>query len=331
MDAKDVSSKLQELLKFYNNKPPLALIAETLGTNEEVAESLLKEELANRKAIKQRKPRVKKPPIDIKPVEIPKPIPKPKVDNTVLFIRIVMGIVSIPALVLSAYFSIIWLGEQLPFLVALSMGIVLISFGTMAFELSIFFFRDKNKMYIVFFIAWIALTGFNITNTVASLYNTYLYNVSVKESNKSQDTANANIYTRMLDNEKAKKEEKIQVEFRMKSAMNVVNELDTLEKQAENRTRYNEALQRIVVAEKEIKKINDELNKISIDISSYLKDNTKVVKVENNKNVFDFIGGIFKVEAEYIQFVMLVIPAIILDIIASLSLYVCLFMKKKEE
>jgi hypothetical protein len=62
-----------------------------------------------------------------------------------------------------------------------------------------------------------------------------------------------------------------------------------------------------------------------------LKDYPEILlKEAEKKGIYDWLGGIFNVDSGFIQFLLSVIPAISLDFIGTLGLYVFFFVRKEE-
>jgi hypothetical protein len=127
-------------------------------------------------------------------------------------------------------------------------------------------------------------------------------------------------------------EDKIRILDKAKPAYDLLKEFDTFEEQKTYASKYKEALTAVTNAEKSLV----ELQK-SVDIAEKNKDNllkeypVLLLKVTEQVGVYEWIGKIFNVDAGFVQFMLSVIPAISLDFIGTLGLYVYFFMRRKDE
>ena len=276
------------------------------------------------------------PPIVVKkpqPVVVPKPIPTQpivKKDRTIPLLRWPMLAFAAMAVILSCYFTIDWLGNQQPKLIAWLMGITLIGFGMMAFQISSFM-RTRGKRFVAlgFMTAWVFLTSWSITNTVSSLYTHYTARQAKKTTQSSLAVADKAIYESL----KSQEEEII---FRNTNKKADIAKYRAIVKTSEEKgdtssQDYKNARWLVSVKEKELLSIAEELKVKREEIQAQLKKNSTVVETVKSLQTNEFFGwmaGIFKMDADLLQFIIMCIPAVILDIIASASLYVFLFLEK---
>jgi hypothetical protein len=318
-----IKKTIQRLNAFYPDGVRADVLADALQVSEEEANSLLVE-------FNNKPPTIKRPRQPRKKIE---PVVVRKEFDATKLIRWLMLIIAVPALLLSAYFSVSALGTSLPFFVAFTMGTVLITFATVAFEATVLFRRDNNKMWIATGIMWLVLMVFSAASIITSLYNNYVSREDMKEKEAIQTEA---VYT-TYSNAKDAKEQAIEAQNRAKDRMKgyqiVINELDTLEKQNKNRSRYIEAISGLKNTEEAIQKQQVTINNNTEIMNSQLKENPELLQAGKIKrdNAYQWLGRIFGISEGLVQFYLQTIPAVCLDLLASLAFYVFFFPKKKEE
>lgn len=318
----EIDKTLKRLGGFYPNGIPASVLADTLKVSEKEAASLIAEygTPPKPKRVYKKKPKVE----EVKP--------KKEFDFTI-FIRWLMLIVAIPAIVLSGYFSIDALGASLPFGVALTMGIVLCGFAVLTFEATILFKRDKNLMWIATGAMWLILMVFSATSIVTSLYNNYVSREETKEKQEVIVDKDYTLYKGYEDKIKEAETAKIVTNSKIKSEQAILDELNTIEKQKINQQRYNTALVRISVGQKEIKAQQDIIDEATASKNVLLQNNPELLllNIEKRQTAFAWLATIFNTTEGLVQFYIQTIPALALDLIGSLALYVFFFPKKKKE
>lgn len=320
-----IEQAVKRHLEWYPNGGKAEVLADILHITEKEAEFLITEYSAP-KPPPAKRTRKKAVPVLAEP-----PKPKPKV-NSYMLLRWFTGFLGIIALVLSAYFGIDTLHNQLPAWVAWTMGATLITFAAVAFEVSVFLRRAKQKLWLVFGAMWLILMIFSATSIVSSLYNNFV----LKGDTKKLAEVSSQVALQQYNN--AEQEIK-DLEARIGKAealvapyQKVLDELDTLEKQTTNRKRFDEAGWQVRNLTKTLKPLQEALVVEKVKRDKLLESNpTMLLVVDKKVSAYGWLGKLFGVEEDLVQFILQVIPALALDLIGSLSLYFFFFAPKQEE
>jgi ribosomal protein L14E/L6E/L27E len=266
----------------------------------------------------------------------PKVIPKIKESthsDSIHLIRWPMLFVGIGALIGSIYFMIDKLSQTQPMWLASLLGIVLIGFGTMCFEVATYQRRIKAKSWWTFILIWGFVIIYSITATTGSFYNRSVIRKQGQESITVVTSAQKAIYdkyqTQIDGYNNDIKDRRVKL----------TNFQKTLEKYAdpsiERGKEYNNAYWSADTFEKAIRANEAKKNELIAKQTEILNTNPDIVKDTELNKVKDYseqLAYIFRGlhwEAASIQFVVDTIPSMLLDIISSLSLYVFLFLGKK--
>lgn len=327
-NKREAKATIRRLLRWYKNGIPSEVLAAELKIDQDEAQSLIEyfETEEKKEPVEQPKPTVSVT------QKVTKMITKKKLKwEATSVIRWVMLVLSIPALILSAYFSVDTLSTQLPdFASALLMGITLIAFATVAFEAMVLYKRQKNKMYIIFGGIWILLMSFSATSIITSLYNNYLENIQEQRVENTISQSNSKQIEEIDKIIQSKETEITRIQNSSSGFQKTIDDLDTLEEQKANYWYYNTAITSLNKANENISKLNSEIETQRNKKEELLKENPNLLISEEKKvSSYEWIGNIFGWDSAFTQFIMQVIPALSLDLIASLALYVFFFPSKK--
>lgn len=325
MNKKELNQVYHSLLDFYkeHNKIPLEVFAQETGLPEYKASFLLASFQEARPPPKKRVRKVKKV------------INTQESGYTVSFLKFMALPFSILAIILSSYFSIEFLSKQFPWILALGLSITIIGFGTFAFEATMLFAKRKSWVAtIAFGLLWIGIVTYTIGTSTSSLYESYLMKTYNKNVTSTITNANRELfksYEQALQEQLSLMDDKRQ---RLTIQQNVLKEFDSLEKQRENKASYQNAYWAASQLEKDITNISNKVSELRNLQQELLKLDSKIVlteEMEQRPDIYNWLAKIFKTSSDYIQFILQVIPAAVLDIISPTALYLFLFLKKKEE
>ena len=337
---KNAMDTIRRLVEFYGDveSTPIDALAQALGMDEKEARDLLTEfELLppRRRRGRPRKSVLAPPPTTAPTVE-PEVKPKRKWNeiDPIEIIRWAMLVIAIPALFLSGWFSVDTLSTMLPAPIDLIAGVTLVGFATFAFEGAVVYRRAKNKIWILLGILWIILLSFSMSAILQSLYNNYLDAKEIKTTSQATLQVDVKQYNDLEEKIDKLEEDKNRILENIKPYKATMQELDTLEEQNQNRTRFTEAVKLVTASEVNIKTIDTDIDKNKKEQDTILARNPEVI-MQTEKQVrltfYGLVGKIFNVDEDFMTFIIQAIPALALDLIASVSLFVFLFPNKKEE
>jgi hypothetical protein len=321
MSRKDQIRSYNALKTFYGGKDPsLEEVVAQLKLPADEAEELI-DYIHN-------PPKRGRPP-KVVPVSTAKEIEH----DPISFIRWPMLLVGLGALIGSIYFMVDKIAQTQPIWLAVLLGITLICFGTMCFEVAIYQNRIGSKSWWIFIAIWVFIIIYSITATTGSFYNRNILKKQKQEISTVSTSAQKTIYNKY----------QVQIEGYDKNIADRRVKLNNFHKILEKYTdislvkgkEYNEAYWSADTFEKAIRDDEKEKNKLVEKQTKLLVDNPDIVKDTELNKIRDYseqIAYIFRGwhwDAAIVQFVIDTIPAMLLDIMSSLSLYVFLFLGKK--
>jgi hypothetical protein len=327
---KDIKS-YKALRKFYQkDEPPIEVVMDQLHLDSENAVELAE-------YVRHPPKRMDKPaPVPSSVIDTPpifSPVPTIKKDKLLAILRWPMLFLGIGAFFLSCHFAIDALSKRQPIWIAWIMAAVLIGFGLMSAELAVYYKLQKKKTWWVFALTWLLILFYSINTTTSSFYdrwNARAASIDVLVSGNEASRALLDSYDRQINDNGILAQDK---RIRLTTFQATIKKYDdaTLVKGTE----YNNATWGAISLEKELKTLQGAIEKATAAKQQLLIENPDVkrdVKKEKPSDYYVWVSGIFRrfgVNADTLQFVVDLIPALVLDLISSLSLYVFLFLGKK--
>jgi len=246
---------------------------------------------------------------------------------TVSFLRIAMGIIGVAAAYMSIYYTWKWLLEFLPGFQAVILSGSVVAFSIIAFETMILFVKSKQKVLASCFgIVWLVVLVFSITSTVAGLYNKRVenYNQSIQQTYTSSYKAEE--WGMYQQNERL-----ILAQIKEKEGL-----LTTYTKRwtSAGSNPTNLDYQRMRTAQAELDMRRNELKQLNSTKLEFVKTQKDIGATKETslkqKNFYQWLAQLFNIEADMMEFILSLFPAIFIDVIAPLSLAVFLFLTPKK-
>jgi hypothetical protein len=243
-----------------------------------------------------------------------------------------MLILGLGAFFLSCYFSIDALSRRQPIAIAWIMGLVLIGFGLVSSQLSVYYKRKKSKNWMIFGVAWLLILVYSINTTTSSFYDHWVMNSAKTAQAASSGNTNRELlasYERQLTDKATLMQDK-RKRLTVFQAMLKLYEDPAKVKGSE----YNNATWGALSLEKEIGAVAKEIDALNKSKDALLLANPKIkVSTVQSSSYYEWVATVFKrlrLSADTLQFIVDLIPAIVLDMISSLAIYVFLFLGRKE-
>lgn len=250
------------------------------------------------------------------------------------FLKILALPLSIVSMVLSAYFGYLFLQKQFHPLLALTVSAVMVIFNVFCFEAGGLFLARKKMMWAGFFgVLSLAVSLYSIGTTISGLYESYLVRVYDKQYSLQETNANRKLYDSYVEEEKEKQVLMEDKRARLLIHQNALKELDTIEEQEANRKRYDTAYWGAWQIEKDVTVISKEISELRKKQQEVLKLDsgiTRSLEVDNRPDIYTWLATIFHTSGDFMQFILQAIPAVALDAIASFSLFLFLFLRRRE-
>ena len=265
---------------------------------------------------------------------------KEKSDVILIIIRIIMVVIGIGAVILSVYYTGIWLEEFLNFWLAYMLSAIMVAFSVIAFESLIILYQNKQRIVMsVFVLLWLVVLVFSMTSTVAGQYNKRIEN-EVKEVTASVETTHKKLTYEIYENEEQDILKSIErKEEELRPFLNVLKGFENDEEIDENRRKqylYWDTHNKVKKINESIEQLRKELKEVRLEKKVYLKKEAdEVGAVEDTTNrkapFYEWISGLFGVEANHIQFWLSVFPAVFIDLIAPLAIAISMFLRRKRK
>lgn len=261
------------------------------------------------------------------------------VDYALRIIQIGMGIIGGGAAIISMYYTSIWLLEILPAVFALIMAFIMVTFSILAFEVVILFLSGRFTSWVrwpiafCFLCLWLLVGTFNITNTIAGQYNMYSKS-QIEHSEKQMSDNPGRVEWQNLQ------ERKKEIQERLKDTTDQIATLRQLYSGMNNieaRTKYgktwNDTDWKLTQAGKQMDKQSAVLSQIRIEERELIQKYPGIIDSRGDmKTIPDFYGwvsGVLKKDRNIVQFLLSLVPAIFIDIIAPTAIAIGLFLRKK--
>lgn len=358
MTKQKLEQTYKSLLAFYlgdHDKIPPDVFASQINSSKKEAQALLDDFKDNTLVEWKNTPLAK----EIKAISTPEkiakayqmrdaPPPKPKRkymkkkeepvsaegSYAVPFLKVFALPLSLVSMVLSAYFSYLFLQKQFHPLLAITVSVVMVVFNVFCFEAGGLFLARKKLIWAGFFgLLSLAVSVYSIGTTISGLYESYLVRVYNKQTTMQVTNANRKLYDSYVDEEKEKQVLMSDKRTRLVIHQNILAELNTIEKQDADRKRYDNSYWSAWQLEKDVVLLSKEISELRKKQQDVLmKDSgiTRNLEIDNKPDIYTWLAGIFHTSGDFVQFILQAIPATALDAIASFSLFLFLFLRKRE-
>lgn len=262
-----------------------------------------------------------------------------KNDLILISIRILMIIIGIGAIILSTYYTSIWLFSFLPVPLAVLLSTIMVAFSVASFEAIIIFKENRQGfMIIVFSVIWLIVVCFSMVSTIAGQYNARMKYEEENFTEKSEEKHQETIYDSYIIEEEEIKDQMEKKNERLKYLNKFIIQFDSemlLEK--ENMRMYNKTLDEIHRIENELRILRDELKEKRDRKREFLEQQREsgimVAAIEEKESIsasfYMWLAFVLSLDPTHIEFWLSVFPAVFIDIIAPLAVAVGMFLKRK--
>lgn len=260
---------------------------------------------------------------------------------TIIVIRIVMGLISIGACILSTWFTANFLQDSLGPFFSYILSIIMIMFSVISFEAIIIFYKNNQRILVILFsFLWIIVLIFSMFSTIATQYNERIKINNQAKKNNTDKIINRTAYNLLLTEEIEIRESLQLKKQELQPYLNILSSYESKEdrKTKDDKWTYWNVTEKIKDLNTELQKLKVQLDKKRDELRNELakindkKDKTGIVKgtEQETKSFYIWMSEILQIETQYVQFWPSTFPAVFIDIIAPLALAICMFLKKKE-
>lgn len=253
--------------------------------------------------------------------DISKKLPpvKIKIEITGLFIRVIFFIVSVACIYMSIYYSRLWLLDFLDPFKATILSMVMVFYLVFAPEGAQVFYKNNKKIlggFIIF--TGIIVMVFSMVSTVAGQYNTRTKDIIVS----GESTKNIRLEMLMEKKEQVKKS----LDLLEKDFTLTQKQMDSI--QPEDK-KYDQLFWKNYRIKNDIKKQQEEYQKTIKEIEGFLSTEPDVIEKQERKDFYFFIWSITGLNKSALEFWLSLFPALFIDIIAPLGMFIALGHSKE--
>ena len=262
-------------------------------------------------------------------------------DIPLLIIKTCMAIIGIGAIILSVYYTGIWLMDFLVWWLAFLLSTIMVLFSVIAFEVIIIMFVNGKQyipLCILFVGLWLVVLIFSMTSTVAGQYNTRMKTMIQNVKDNSTVIIQRETYNLLLEEEKDIVKRIENKEREREPFMLIMEKYKSPEDREKFKWEYWDAYKKVENVNKSIEKLYIMLVEKRKEKKEYLiikseneKDSVGAIAetTEESKSFYIWVSDILQVDAKYIEFWLSIFPAVFIDIIAPLSIAISMFLKRK--
>lgn len=263
-----------------------------------------------------------------------------KKDYILLILRGIMIFIGIGAIIISDYYTTIWLMEFLHISLAILLSTLMILFSVGVFE--VILVLRENKQFVIISMCvflWLVVVCFSMMSTVAGQYNKRIININQNIINNSATIIDKEGYDLLIKEEKEIEEKIREKKEEKKPFISLMSDYETIEDREKDKFLYWDAYEKIKQINIDIENLNNELKLKRKEIKDYYENKkqkgetigaTDKTQIQN-KSFYEWIASIFKIDSQYIEFWLSIFPAIFVDIIAPFAIAIGMFLKRKKQ
>lgn len=234
--------------------------------------------------------------------------------NSIDVIRAITLFVGIGAMCLSIYYNFEYFKEYLPLAFAVLFSVVIVTFATSAFEVSILF-RKKGQKFLAnsFLTLWFVVLFMSMTAIMATNFNRYESSVI----QQMEDNKEVNADRLALETIKDKKENNLTLRAELDKKIII----------------YEEKKWGTMALLNQKSKLISDYDKLLDEEQKIKQRSPEAVLTQETKKLtfFDYAGRLLKADARVLQFIVSIFPALFMDIIAPFSVAVTIFLSKEKK
>jgi len=238
-------------------------------------------------------------------------------------IRWSLGLVGLGMVLISSYYTEVWMVNYVPEVLAWLFAILIVGFSVMAFETAIYFHGQQMKgVSFAFFFLWVVVVLFSVGSTVAGQYNKIIKDQAT-ETQRNEITTGNTLFYNLKDADRIRLQSIIaKKQTRQGQVLELLAPYDN-QPQDDAYTKLQAEYNRI---ERDIKSLSDEYKVVLNDIQKLVKDDPALLSKRETPNFFNWLATVFHTDAKTIQFWMYLMPAVLIDLLAPIGIAVFLFL-----
>jgi hypothetical protein len=255
-------------------------------------------------------------------VEPPKP-PTRVEKSTVVIIKWSFGVIGVAMALLSAYYSQAWMAGFLPGILSWVFSGSIILFSIMSLEISILFgMEGKKALAWVFRVLFLMTVIFSVSAAMAGQYNKAIQSQQ-EQIQSSQGTRADKVLYDLQVNDRDRVMAVLQEKgTRGKQLLGIMDQSsgDTDSKA------YKDARWELSTINKEVARLTAEHKGVQAQIEKLVRENPALLSTIQTTGFYDWIAETTSSTVGWVQFLMYLLPAIFIDLLAPVGVAIFLFL-----
>lgn len=313
--------------KKYNKKPDLKHLIDVVRSKAYKVNILkLRDVLNHFPPLNKAQPKVKNKQLKQSP-------PNLKNKKTSISIKKVIGCVFILIGLIfagcSIYYTFAWMHQFQSFLLSICLSSAMILFSAFAAKVNAYTAKIKWLITLMLCITIV----FSMLSTVIGQYNAKVDKENSIIVGQETETANREQFKILEDMEKTNNDELQHILHQIDSYQSFLNNFSTIEvveKSSRMQWLFHNTKINLKTATDKAEKLRQKLIEIREEKRKLLQENKVQLKEKNTKNVYTFLNEIFKIGENNVEFIINIFPAVIIDILCPLCVFIGFFLFRKE-
>jgi ABC-type multidrug transport system fused ATPase/permease subunit len=242
-------------------------------------------------------------------------------DITLKIIKILMAVIGGGASIMSVYYTATFLLEYLHPILAVMLSAIMVLFSVFCIDVMIIFYNNGNQRSLIalFAGAWLVVFLFSMVSTVIGQYNARALNLS-----EGNTVAESMTWELIGEQEETLKKE---IEEAEKSLASFRKSFNTLSEKEDRNWHFYDARNKLKDAEILLTKKTNELKALQQERKDFLN---KGMATAPKHDFYQWFGKAFGFNPDKVSFMVSILPAIFIDVIAPLAIAVSMFLKRRE-
>jgi hypothetical protein len=245
----------------------------------------------------------------------------------IMLLRVLMGFIGIGAVAASAYYTAVWNLGSMPAWLGILLAGIIVGFTTIAFETAyLMWMRRMYAAAAAFSIIWIVAATYSMGTTVSGQYDDWARAETARLERIAQLKQTTAEYEAAVNDYNAKAKTRDNHQASRDAAQKVLDTVESMKDRANLRTNVGEAQAEVTKQDKQLLKDNADVAGAEAKMNGLKALLPPAALVEPVPTTYEWAGAVLKMEPSIIQFIMSLIPAIFIEIIAPASLAVAMFL-----
>jgi hypothetical protein len=252
--------------------------------------------------------------------------------NAAFVIRGVMFCISLVAIYISIHYSYLWISEFLEPFKAFLLSVVMVAYVTFSLEAVFLLFKEKTKaavfMGLIILITAIASLTFSMSMTVIGQYNRKTELLQEKTSAAQANKKEIATLEILKNTEKTAVEA---VKIKREEIKTGQTILSGFEKEDTESIEYKTQLWKLSQLNIELRKYETALQKAREELKNFINREEVTTEIIERQDFYSWFATLTGIEKGIVEFLLYLIPALFVDIIAPLGMFIALGLYRKKE